>query len=826
MISSSTNYTSSIVVPYKSNSGSQTMAGIPCNPVPAFRDAMHSAGIAYDGKIIADGKIHRFRVNGDKSGSLNGWLVLHNDNLPVGLFGSWKTGLTEKWCAKPETTLTPAERETINRRMEDARRKRDAELQQVRETARSKANKIWSSVSENGAAEHQYIKRKGINAYGVKVRNKSLIVPLRDNAGQLHSLQFISQDGEKRFLLGGATSGHYHLITKGNNSTVYICEGYATAASIHQATSMTVVAAFNSGNLLPVAKAIRERLQGSNLVIAADSDKWTEGNPGMTKATQAANAIGGSVVYPKFKDTSTKPTDFNDLLLLDGVAEVKRQTDIEQQPDEGPQPLRRKPTPAEDFPVNALGEILGNAARSIHQTVKAPIAVCCQSILAATGLAVQGSADVVIDGRRILLSAFFALVAKSGERKSAVDAVALAPHRERENELQIAHSEKKKEYKLACDVYESARKRIMNSNKSQAAKMYEIAALDEPPPRPLEPVMLVTEPTYEGLFKLLQTGQPSVGLFTDEGGRFVGGHAMNSDNALKTAAGLSELKDRGRADRIRSGDGSSSVRGRRVAIHLMLQPVVAEQLFSNEVLAGQGFLNRFLICWPESTIGLRQYHAYDLTACPAMIEYNTFIKSFLTTPPSLREGAQNELKPRTLTLSPDAKSLWVRFHNSVDEESATGGKLYEIQGIASKMPENAICLAGILTLSFHPTSGQIDRQSMEGAIRICDFYLGEALRIYEAGITDPDILQAEKLLAWLHGADENNMQKPPSERRPPYEFVYSGLIQQYGPGGIRTAKQVESIMGILVDHGWAVALDSGTMVDGKRRKKAWKIVYA
>ncbi len=89
---------------------------------------------------------------------------------------------------------------------------------------------------------------------------------------------------------------------------------------------------------------------------------------------------------------------------------------------------------------------------------------------------------------------------------------------------------------------------------------------------PLEPLLLCEEPTYEGLVKLLAAGQPSVGLFSDEGGRFIGGHGMNPDNLLKTAAGMSGLWDGKPVDRVRGGDGATKLYGRRVSCHLMVQP--------------------------------------------------------------------------------------------------------------------------------------------------------------------------------------------------------------------------------------------------------------
>ena len=111
-------------------------------------------------------------------------------------------------------------------------------------------------------------------------------------------------------------------------------------------------------------------------------------------------------------------------------------------------------------------------------------------------------------------------------------------------------------------------------------KYKELEALGSPPTPPLDPVLLVEEPTYEGLVKLLQLGQPSLGLFSDEGGRLLGGHGMSQENQLKTGVGLCELWDGKRISRVRSGDGAHLIYGKRVSMHIMIQPVLTARLFS------------------------------------------------------------------------------------------------------------------------------------------------------------------------------------------------------------------------------------------------------
>ena len=122
---------------------------------------------------------------------------------------------------------------------------------------------------------------------------------MRDVDGELHSLQFILPDGGKRFLTGGRKRGCYYGIGRPAGA-LCICEGYATAASIYEATGYATACAFDAGNLLPVAEALRAKFPRLSLVIAADNDSEAAGNPGLTAATAAARAVGAAVAVPDF----------------------------------------------------------------------------------------------------------------------------------------------------------------------------------------------------------------------------------------------------------------------------------------------------------------------------------------------------------------------------------------------------------------------------------------------------------------------------------------------------------------------------------------------
>lgn len=258
-----------------------------------FRSALETAGLPTKEQIIADGRLHRFHVEGDKRGSRNGWYVLYDDGVPAGCFGSWKTGDKGKWCAKSDCELTPAQRQENKRRMSEARAARETEEQARREAARNKALSIWKAAKP-APDKHPYLVKKGVRNHGLRLHMGALVIPLRDTAGVIHSLQFIDDEGQKLFLSAGRKKACYFAIGKPENS-LCIAEGYATAASIYEATGLAVAVAFDAGNLDAVAQALRAKFPQTKIILCADNDTETEGNPGLTKAREAAQKIGGFV---------------------------------------------------------------------------------------------------------------------------------------------------------------------------------------------------------------------------------------------------------------------------------------------------------------------------------------------------------------------------------------------------------------------------------------------------------------------------------------------------------------------------------------------------
>lgn len=266
----------------------------------AFLLAMANAGLAmHKPALLGDGALHRYRVEADKAGTTNGWYVLHLDDKPFGAFGSWKTGQSESWTATAYQAMSEAERKALAARMAAAKLARDAEQAAVHAAAGKRALVLWSRAKP-AVGDHPYLVKKQVHAFGLRDLRGQLVIPLRNADGDLCSLQFIGADGKKTFLTGGRKRGCYHAIGR-PSAALCICEGYATGATIYQATGHATAIAFDAGNIEPVARAIRGKFPRMRLVICADNDTETPGNPGLTAASKAARAVGAALAVPHFE---------------------------------------------------------------------------------------------------------------------------------------------------------------------------------------------------------------------------------------------------------------------------------------------------------------------------------------------------------------------------------------------------------------------------------------------------------------------------------------------------------------------------------------------
>jgi phage/plasmid primase-like uncharacterized protein len=305
-----------------------------------FRTAAENADTPLPADIIVDGILHRFTVPGDRAKSDNGWYVFHHGEVAAGAFGCWKRGISETWCSKSYQTMTPAEKTAHIANMEVMKKAREVEQARVHAECREWCSDTWPKAKDATNA-NPYLKSKGVNAYGLKCFKDSLLVPVWDPWRNIVGMQFIFPDGTKKFKTGSVKAGNsFQIGNISDDGIIIICEGYATGATIHEATKQCVVVAFDAGNLLESARMVRTWGKQHKIIIAADDDHNTAGNPGLTKATEAARDVGGLLAVPVFPSSrGAKDTDFNDLHKISGIGTVKKQIGsavvvVDQEPQE------------------------------------------------------------------------------------------------------------------------------------------------------------------------------------------------------------------------------------------------------------------------------------------------------------------------------------------------------------------------------------------------------------------------------------------------------------------------------------------------------------
>lgn len=335
-------------------------------------------------------------------------------------------------------------------------------------------------------------------------------------------------------------------------------------------------------------------------------------------------------------------------------------------------PLFRELPAAQPFPIDALGP-LKDAALAINGITQAPLAMCGQSVLAAVTLAVQAQRDVELPGGgRKPLTGLFITIAESGERKSTVDRLATKGIAAVEEKWRLAWQKAQANHENEKEAYEAARSHVKRSKKGdRAAMQLALAAIGAAPVPPPHPVLIVSDPTPEALILLLATGRPMAGLMTDEGGELLGGAAFNDESRTRTAALLNKLWDGQAIKRLRVTTGATMLTGKRCTTHIMVQPVVADTLFGDDMFAGIGLIARMLFAAPDSTAGTRLFKESAATDGSTLAIYNDRIFSLLQRPFVTKPETLDVLDPPILQLCPDARAAWIAFCDECEVAAVT-----------------------------------------------------------------------------------------------------------------------------------------------------------
>ena len=454
-----------------------------------------------------------------------------------------------------------------------------------------------------------------------------------------------------------------------------------------------------------------------------------------------------------------------------------------------PEPLiRNRPAP-EPLPLDHLGPLRA-VSEAISGLTAAPIEIAFQSVLSAVSLAVQAHYDVELLHGSAPTSLFLLTIAASGERKSSCDRLALASIFDWEEAQAKAYIRASHQFKIDQAVYDEERRQLIKATCGSEAAA-DLAALTLPS-LPISPRKILADITYEGVLRHFEDGSPAIGIFSDEGGQIFGGPGMSRDDLLKTSAGLSKIWDGAALDRTRAGAERQVFRHRRGALHLMIQPGIAESVLASEEMRDQGLLSRLLVSWPESRIGTRliyddeKQRRANLQAAQDLERFHSRIAALLERRPETGNSPL-ELAPRRLPLSPKARALLINFANQVETAQGWGEELSEITGFASKAAEQAARIAGVFTGFEDPEASEISETTMLDATLLMGWYLSEAQRLFGGGAADASLTLAQTALEWL----QRKYPRAPFKKRD---------LMRFGPSAIRDTKRAEQVINTLHKH--------------------------
>jgi len=733
------------------------------NATEQFREAIRGAGLIPPDMIEADGKLHRFPTNG-KRGDDAGWYALHGDGIPAGVFGDWRNGFSQTWRADIGRKLTPAEDAAHRAKAEAMQRERDAEEKRKHAEAAIKAEAIWKSAKP-APADHAYLLKKSIPASGAKLHGDALVIPMRDGS-DIHSLQFIAQDGDKRFLTGGRVTGCYFSIGNPNGAAALcIAEGFATGATIHAATGYPVAVAFNAGNLGPVTKAMRNKFPDLPLILCGDADK---SGTGQKAATEAAKTIDGLVALPDFTQEELAadhpPSDFNDMAALHGLEAVKQAIAGAQKVGAGetgitlPEPLPSLPDVL-PFDYDYLPGGLRGYVKDISERMQCPpdFAAVAVFVMMATIVGRKvGIRPMRQNDWTVTCNLWGAVVGNSGVMKSPTLSAGLSPIKQLQAWAYDDFNNRMAEYaaqaeiaKLQKSVAKTEVKKKLTENKSA-----DVAALLKPDCGGDAPVLkryMTNNASYEALGELLMENPNGLMVESDEiigllKQLDVGGQEVARSFYLTAADGDQPYT----FDRIMRGKGLH-IPALCLSIIGGIQPGVLAEYVRQATGGGagaDGLLQRFgLMVYPDISPDWKEVDRYpDAEAREAVNQLAERLDNL--DPDSIGAEAGKFGGVPFLRFDDAAQSVFSEWRADLEPRVRSGEDHPSIVSHLSKYRKLIPSLALINHLC-DGGRGAVTLESLLRAIAFSEYLESHARRIYSYA-TRPDIDAAKTLLKRLH----------------------------------------------------------------------------
>lgn len=434
-----------------------------------------------------------------------------------------------------------------------------------------------------------------------------------------------------------------------------------------------------------------------------------------------------------------------------------------------PKPLvdpRSEPLP---YPLAALPPMLRGAVEEFVVHGQQPIPIVAGAALGAASLATQGLVDVERDGMlRGPVSLFLLTIAQSGERKTTADVRFRRAIRQWQDDEWQRLAPSVADTNTAIVTWQAEREGILakikkaaggTSNQGRSLDELKSALADLDCQRPdavLVPSLFFEDATPEALTMALASGWPSASLWSDEAGLVIGSHAMSDQSVMRTMGLLNRLWDAQPFERRRASAPDARVRGRRVTVSLMAQPSAFAALvgIGDGLARGLGFLARFLLSWPASTMGTRFYKPPPADT-PALDIFDRRLRALLSMPLPFDSGIDGRaLKPERMTLAPASQAQWIDFFNDTEKGLAPAGEVSRVVDVAAKAAEQAARIAAVLQVVDCGPGGEITPAYMEAGCALAGWHLDEAVRVLSSSIADPATADASTLLHWLRGRAE------------------------------------------------------------------------
>jgi putative DNA primase/helicase len=782
-----------------------------------FRGAIATA-LDADVLPIPDGEIHRFDDPEKRSGNKNCWLYF-DPSATYGTYGNWGTDERYNWYLDDFQTISDEELAIILEKVETTRLQRAKSRVKGHDKTAKKANQLFNNA-ESAPVTHRYLRKKCIPLSNARCNKNTLLIPLRNVDGDLRNLQRIAPSGVKRFLKGGEVSGNFSLIGADELPTegsLIVCEGWATGVTIHQEHEWPVAAAMNAGNLSKVCAILREKLPDAvTIIVAADDDRRTEGNPGLAKALAAGDAIGAEVIKPEFPCTDCDCTDFNDVAACtrrvkpDKAAgsPAKSATSSTGSTLNQPIPLTTSLPPVKPLVAEMLPDSIGGFVSDAATRLQIPPDYLAVAVIAVVAGVMGGKYRIhpkQNDDWLVTPTVWAGLIGPPSTMKSACMSAASKPLQELEEELAKAHKEAQDYYQCDAELAEIHLKQIKKEasalygeDREKAVQTFRDAAFTDTPPTRRR--YYINDATVEKLGEIMSENPNGLILIRDELSGLV-------------AKLLQEEHQADRTFYLECFEGNSSftwdriTRGTVEALNCILSIVGGIQPsriapIIHSAINGQiddGFIQRFQFAvWPDVS---KKWKWVDQTPDEeAYASYRDALRQLHELP-----GANAEEQDCHLRFSKSAQALYITWTEKIQAEIHSDQLHPVMQSHLAKLPKTIAGLALLFELLDGGRS-KVGKAATARAILWADYLLSHAERLYSL-VAGQGMTGAKLILA---------------RRGKLPEFITARDVQRKSWAGLSSTHTVAEALECLVDHRYLSELPGLSGPSGGRPKMRYR----